>query len=350
MRPLHVVQFKPTQFDAPLFRRLRSLGVELNVTYQRASQPVDPELGVAPTFADDLLGYEWRLGFGSIHPRAHVMVAGWAGLWAARGMFEGRRRDRTLGIRFDTVGGDTGYTGNKARIRLLRQRSALKAATVWHPVSAASEAYAASITGAHRPSVHVPYSVDVSAFERLAPQRFEGDSQLRVLVVAKLNAREGVADVIRAMTGMPGARLIVVGAGPARGALEQQTEASGVQADFVGYVPYAELPWQFARADVFVHAAHVEPWGVSVQEAMASSLPVLATECVGSARELLPQEMPFWGFRPGDHLRLRELLEGLREPRIRHQVGLQNKAASERVSIETTADNIIALLSKPHRK
>ena len=56
---------------------------------------------------------------------------------------------------------------------------------------------------------------------------------------------------------------------------------------FPGYVPYPELPALYAAADLFVHPAREERWGVSVQEALACGLPVVASSRVGAAFDLI---------------------------------------------------------------
>ena len=56
---------------------------------------------------------------------------------------------------------------------------------------------------------------------------------------------------------------------------------------FPGYVPYPELPALYAAADLFVHAAREERWGVSVQEALACGLPVVASSRVGAGYDLV---------------------------------------------------------------
>ena len=43
---------------------------------------------------------------------------------------------------------------------------------------------------------------------------------------------------------------------------------------FAGYVHFSQLPVYYSIANVFVHDSHNEPWGVSVQEAIACGLPV----------------------------------------------------------------------------
>ena len=54
-----------------------------------------------------------------------------------------------------------------------------------------------------------------------------------------------------------------------------------------GFVAYSRLASLFPLADVFVHPAPGEPWGVSVNEAMACGLPVVAASGVGAARDLV---------------------------------------------------------------
>ena len=50
---------------------------------------------------------------------------------------------------------------------------------------------------------------------------------------------------------------------------------------------YSLLPDWYGRADVFVHPAPDEPWGVSVAEALACGVPVIAAEGVGAALEMM---------------------------------------------------------------
>lgn len=345
-RPIVFFQAKPTQFDAPLFRALTHLGADVRVVYGRVNQPVDAELGIAPVFAGDLDGYRWGTTRENLPPNAHIVVSGWADRAAWRNLMAGRFSKRTVGVRFDTVDEGRAVTTIAGRLRRARQALALTNADVWHPVGDASRRYAEQVVPKHaRPSLEIPYAIDVAALREGMPAPTRSTStQLNVLVVAKLADREGVDVVIRALENRSDLRLTVVGDGPNRLALQELASNLGVHATFAGYVPFADLALFYAAADVFVHAANAEPWGVSVQEAMGTGLPVLATSVVGSARALIPGDATQWSFEPGDHRRLARLLVGLQSPSVREAAGQQNRAAATAITPQKTAQALLEFL------
>jgi 1,2-diacylglycerol 3-alpha-glucosyltransferase len=54
-----------------------------------------------------------------------------------------------------------------------------------------------------------------------------------------------------------------------------------------GFKPYDELPIYYALANAFVHASTTEQWGLVVNEAIASGLPVIVSNRCGCAPELV---------------------------------------------------------------
>ncbi len=83
------------------------------------------------------------------------------------------------------------------------------------------------------------------------------------------------------------ARLVILGEGPLRGALEARVRALGLAADVVlpGFVdnPFA---W-FARAGAFVLSSDYEAFGLVVAEALACGCPVVSTDCAWGPAEIL---------------------------------------------------------------
>ncbi len=112
-----------------------------------------------------------------------------------------------------------------------------------------------------------------------------------ILAIVKLVKRESPEDIIRAfgLTGIQDISLIIVGDGELRMELEKNAKiwAEEKEVLFTGYIPYPVLPRYYGISDVYVHTSENEPWGVSVQEAIACGLPVIASNFVGSAYDLI---------------------------------------------------------------
>lgn len=109
-----------------------------------------------------------------------------------------------------------------------------------------------------------------------------------LLTVARLVPHKGIDSVIAALPLLPEVGYLVAGGGPDRLRLQQLAEAAGVadRVRFLGAVPDAELPAIYRMATVYVglsreEAGQVEGFGLSLVEAQACGVPVVATNCGG---------------------------------------------------------------------
>ena len=95
-----------------------------------------------------------------------------------------------------------------------------------------------------------------------------------------------------------GWRLRIVGDGSDRASLEHQVAADQIaNVDFLG--ARSEVPLHLAEAGIFLAPAPGEPLGLSVLEAMAAGIPVVASQCGGHLETLAPQA-GVNGFPPAD--------------------------------------------------
>lgn len=157
-------------------------------------------------------------------------------------------------------------------------------------------------------TVHcVPTGIDAAAFAPPCP-RDEARRRLGLpqagqvlLGVAAVNRRHKRVDaLVREVAALPGEpTLVVVGAPEEREILDLGTQLLGSR--FVhAYVAPSELPLWYAAADVFVHAALIEGYGLSILEAMAAGLPVVVHRSehfewlVGDVRQLVDESEPGW--------------------------------------------------------
>lgn len=139
----------------------------------------------------------------------------------------------------------------------------------------------------------IPNGVDLSLFATEPPreevislaQKFgktEGD--VYVITTSRLSQKNGVDDVIRALTYLPQyVKFLVAGVGEDEVFLRNLAEQCGVRDRvwFLGLVAQKDVPKLLRLSDIFIRASRSEGFGISFIEAMASGLPVIATPVGG---------------------------------------------------------------------
>lgn len=100
-----------------------------------------------------------------------------------------------------------------------------------------------------------------------------------------------VLDVARQVAKRLERRITVAFVGSGEMEDEMRAAAAGmtaeVEAVFTGFVRQDELPQLYGSAKMFMFPTRWDPWGVVVNEACASGLPILVSPVAGSARELV---------------------------------------------------------------
>ncbi|HEX6252373.1 MAG TPA: glycosyltransferase [Gemmatimonadaceae bacterium] len=191
---------------------------------------------------------------------------------------------------------EAGYA-HRSRVAQWLDSAAVRSAT--HVVGVSQAVRADLIervgVGAERVTV-IPNGINISRLngDRSARARQAGPSSECVLcTVGSLVPWKGHADLIRAfglaVQRVPALRLVLVGDGPERRALEQLAGDLGVgeRVTFAGFT--TDVPGILRACDVYVHAARDEALGVAILEAMAAGKPVVAT-AVGGVRDIISSE------------------------------------------------------------
>lgn len=178
---------------------------------------------------------------------------------------------------------------------------------------------------------YVPNGVDLDRFATAGGQR--GSVEPVIGTVAALREEKNIARLLRAFAmvppGLPSGRLVIVGDGPERAALEMLAASLGVteRVRFAGH--HQDTAAFYAQFDIFALSSDTEQMPLSVIEAMASGLPVVSTD-VGDVRLMVAEANVPHVTRLDDAALAGALATLLADPGARRRIGLANHAKAGR--------------------
>jgi glycosyltransferase involved in cell wall biosynthesis len=158
--------------------------------------------------------------------------------------------------------------------------------------------------GATRAYRNLPYFSDLKRFHvdrynngNPAPERV-------FLFSGALTARKGVDLLAECFNDLArerrNVRLRIVGDGPLLSNLRTRLSVVRDKVEFIGFKDWNDLPAQYAAADLLCVPSRYDGWGLVVPEGLASGLPVIATDRMGSALEFIKNSHNGWLVSAGD--------------------------------------------------
>lgn len=309
---LGVFALHPIQYHAPLYQRLASRGqVQLDVLFLRDTGSrlgVDPGFGVPVTWNIDLLsGYEHSFLHGSRHRagrsgaigrllrwlRSHevVVISGYSDPW----MLFAATACRTMGVPFLLRGMSAPEglsTGIRRRVRDGIAGTVVSSSAGGLALGKLNRAFYVKY-GAPR-IFFTPNSVDNERFAR-APVVGRSDLLARwglddtapvIMFSGKLCPRKRPLDLVAAVSFLgQEVTTIFVGDGVLAGRVRSLLRPGrGV---VTGFVNQADLPPYYHAADILVLPSYHEPWGLVVNEAMATGALPVVSDRVGAGPDLV---------------------------------------------------------------
>jgi glycosyltransferase involved in cell wall biosynthesis len=198
--------------------------------------------------------------------------------------------------------------------------------------------------------------VDVGRFSRgdaggAKRKRIEigvGESDVLIGVVARLTPEKDHATLLeafsRVLTGRPPAKLIVVGDGELMGRLREHTARLGLESSVLFLGNRTDVPELLHVLDVFALSSKEEGLGITLLEAMASGVPIVATS-VGGIPEIVEHGVTGVLVPPGDEAVLADAIEWvLSHPEtIEPMVAAARRRVEEKYSLERMISEYEAL-------
>lgn len=123
--------------------------------------------------------------------------------------------------------------------------------------------------------------MDPAEITKLRHQWGIKDTDYVMLSLGRVAKEKNIELIIKQMPKIveriPNAKLLVVGDGSHRAKLQAMASALNMEENiiFPGAVPYSEVPDWYHLADLFVNASFTETQGLTILEAMTSSLPIV---------------------------------------------------------------------------
>ena len=191
------------------------------------------------------------------------------------------------------------------QIRTQWRRTLLLAADAVVVIGASGRRYLERIGVPSSKIIQAPQVTDPTAFHQI-PLRHGSGAVKRLFYVGRLIEGKGLECFVEELSDWleehPGktCELWFVGDGPLRSKLQQLPVSRGLEIRFFGNIPYHELPGYYAQADVCIVPTLADTWGLVVNEALASGVPVLGSLYSQAVDELIEDGVNGWRFCP-DH-------------------------------------------------
>ncbi|MCQ0969707.1 glycosyltransferase family 4 protein [Paracoccus sp. TK19116] len=168
--------------------------------------------------------------------------------------------------------------------------------------------------------------------ERYRKVSVEGANPLEIVFIGRMAGVKGAPLMIAALERLradhPDARLVMIGDGPERPALEAQARAAGLQGavEFTGYLDQDQVAARLSAAAMLALPSFAEGVPVVLMEAMATGLPVVTTRIAGIP-ELVEDGVSGILVPPGDLDALVEALSALlADTEMRARLGQAGRA------------------------
>ncbi|WP_246828913.1 glycosyltransferase family 4 protein [Synechococcus sp. PCC 7502] len=194
----------------------------------------------------------------------------------------------------------------------------------------------------NKPIFNIPYYCDLEAFSQEIPQRPR--TPPTILFCGQMIARKGLDLLLQAFEQLISmgltSRLLLVGReADLPQMLTKVSEKNQHYIEYAGFQAPEDLPHFFRQADIFVLPSRHDGWGVVINQAIGAGLPVICSDAVGAANDLIEQGINGYTFPNGDVATLTTILanylqnpEGIRiasDESLRKSIIWSTKAGSQ---------------------
>lgn len=200
----------------------------------------------------------------------------------------------------------------------------------------------------HKPVSNIPYYCDLTPFSQDLPVRPR--TPVTLFFCGQMIVRKGIDLLLDAFTQLLAAgysaRLLLVGREAELPQLLNALPKSVQQhIEYAGFQSPEALPYFFQQADIFVLPSRYDGWGVVVNQALGAGLPIVCSDSVGAAHDLVEPSVNGDAFPANSTQALFEVLKSyLSNPASIQQAGRASLAKSQQWSPAVGAERWLEFL------
>jgi glycosyltransferase involved in cell wall biosynthesis len=181
-----------------------------------------------------------------------------------------------------------------------------------------------------------------------------GPARRRLLYAGQLADRKGIRPFLAALREWAAANpqqqieLWIAGHGALQPWLAAFEAPPNLAMTLLGHVPFDELPAVYAQCGILVFPTLADEWGLVVNEAMASGLPVLGSRYSQAVEELVEDGVNGWVFDPDDPAATQRALDSVFETSNSRldQMRLAARRRVETLTPEGAAEQIAKVIER----
>lgn len=183
--------------------------------------------------------------------------------------------------------------------------------------------------------------VDIEMFSSAVRMRSD-TACVRLLCCGVLSDRKGVLPFLKQLAIWTQAHPLInielwwVGSGELLSSLENYPTRSNLKQKFIGEVAYTDLPNWYSQIDILAFPTLLDEWGLVVNEAMASGIPVLGSIFSQAVTELVTEGVTGWIFDPTSNSSVQDALDRMHQTSPDQLVKMR-QAARDRIATLTPA-------------
>ena len=188
--------------------------------------------------------------------------------------------------------------------------------------------------GANKNDIWIaPDSVENNWYER--KKNHNPDNITKFLFVGRIMEHKGIFNLIKAFGSLDNetlneVHLTFIGDGDKIDELKNEIRKTQLEnVTIVDFLQPKVLAKEYSKHDVFIMPTLSDPWGLVVNEAMASGLPIICSDRAGSARDLVISKWNGYTYDGSDFLSLKSIIE---------------KVLDQKDLIETMGNNSLKLI------